>query len=215
MRIRMRRYTRFSRRTVRRLRLAMVIALVLACLACLDARLRPVVVTMAQYRCRVASILAMNEAVEEELQSSPGASAQLVQVEKTPDGTVSAIEINAVEMNGLKTRLTNAVSKRLEEMEDQEIDIPLGTLLGWQVLAGRGPDVKLRVVPASFVESDILDTLETAGINQTQHRIFICFTVEMSAILPGYSTSVTVENQVCVAQTLIVGKVPQFYATTS
>ena len=64
------------------------------------------------------------------------------------------------------------------------------------------------------MESEIVDSLETAGINQTQHRIFIKFQVEMSAILPGYSTNVTVENQVCVAQTLIVGEVPQFYAGT-
>ena len=80
-------------------------------------------------------------------------------------------------------------------------------------MAGRGPDIPLQVVPASFVESTIVDSLETAGINQTQHRIFIRFTVEMSAILPGYSTEVIVENEVCVAQTLIVGKVPQVYAS--
>ena len=62
---------------------------------------------------------------------------------------------------------------------------------------------------AAFAVFSVLD------INQTQHRIFIRFTVEMSAILPGYSTSVTVENEVCIAQTLIVGKVPQFYASGS
>ena len=136
-------------------------------------------------------------------------------LDKAPDGTVSAIEINSVEVNRLKTRLTDAVANRLLSVPKQDVRIPLGTLLGWQIMAGRGPDIPLQVVPASFVQSTIVDTLETAGINQTQHRIFIRFTVEMSAILPGYSTSVTVENEVCIAQTLIVGKVPQFYASGS
>lgn len=194
-------------------RLLLTFAAALTAFAVLDSRLRPVITTMAQYQCRVVSVLAMNEAVMEELSRIPQEEQLLVTVEKAPDGTVSAIEINSVEVNRLKTRLTNAVANRLLSVPKQDVGIPLGTLLGWQIMAGRGPDIPLQVVPASFVESNIVDSLETAGINQTQHRISIHFTVEMSAILPGYSTEVIVENEVCVAQTLIVGKVPQVYAS--
>lgn len=194
-------------------RLLLTFAAALTAFAILDSRLRPVITTMAQYQCRVVSVLAMNEAVMEELSRIPQEEQLLVTVEKAPDGTVSAIEINSVEVNRLKTRLTNAVANRLLSVPKQDVGIPLGTLLGWQIMAGRGPDIPLQVVPASFVESNIVDSLETAGINQTQHRISIHFTVEMSAILPGYSTEVIVENEVCVAQTLIVGKVPQVYAS--
>ncbi len=195
------------------IRLFLVFAALFAAFAVLDNRLRPVVTTMAQYQCRVVSVLAINEAVMEELGSIPESERSLVTVEKAPDGTVSAIEIDSVEMNRLKTRLTNAVANRLLSIPKQDVSIPLGTLLGWQIMAGRGPDIPLQVVPTSFVQSAIVDSLETAGINQTQHRVLIRFTVEMSAILPGYSTDVTVENEVCVAQTLIVGKVPQVYAS--
>lgn len=195
------------------IRLFLVFAALFAAFTVLDNRLRPVITTMAQYQCRVVSVLAINEAVMEELGSIPESQRALVSVEKAPDGTVSAIEIDSVEMNRLKTRLTNAVANRLLSIPKQNVGIPLGTLLGWQIMAGRGPDIPLQVVPASFVQSAIVDSLETAGINQTQHRVLIRFTVEMSAILPGYSTDVTVENEVCVAQTLIMGKVPQVYAS--
>lgn len=204
-----------SKRRVILFRLFLVFCAAFAVFSVLDNRLRPVITTMAQYQCRVVSVLAMNEAVMEELNEVQDIEQALVEVDKAPDGTVSAIEINSVEVNRLKTRLTDAVANRLLSVPKQDVHIPLGTLLGWQIMAGRGPDIPLQVVPASFVQSTIVDTLETAGINQTQHRIFIRFTVEMSAILPGYSTSVTVENEVCIAQTLIVGKVPQFYASGS
>ncbi len=194
------------------MRLLLLFAAAFSIFSVLDSRLRPVITTMAEYQCRVVSVLAINEAVMEELDRMPAQERQLVTVEKTPEGTVSSIQIDSTEVNRLKTRLTDAVSNRLLSVPKQEIGIPLGTLLGWQVMAGRGPDIPLQVVPASFVESTIVDSLETAGINQTQHRIFIRFTVDMSAILPGYSTGVTVENDVCVAQTLIVGEVPHFYA---
>ena len=194
-------------------RLFLVFAALFAAFTVLDNRLRPVITTMAQYQCRVVSVLAINEAVMEEISSIPESERSFVTVEKAPDGTVSAIEIDSVAVNRLKTRLTDAVANRLLSVPKQDVSIPLGTLLGWQIMAGRGPDIPLQVVPTSFVQSTIVDSLETAGINQTQHRVLIRFTVEMSAILPGDSTDVTVENEVCVAQTLIVGKVPQVYAS--
>ena len=97
-------------------------------------------------------------------------------------------------------------------LELEEVEVPLGTLLGWQIFAGRGPAIRFQVVPASFVESNITSTLESAGINQTQHKILMEFTVEMSAIIPGYTTSVQVNTQVSIADTLIIGAVPEFYA---
>lgn len=199
------------RRTVRRFKLIFVCTVLACLLMVLDARLRPVITTMAQYQCRVVSVFAMNQAVMEEL-GGMDENMDLLQIEKAPDGSVNSVRVNSVGINRLKAQLTNAVSKRLQSVPKQDVRIPLGTLLGWQILAGRGPDVRLQLVPASFVDSSVVDTVETAGINQTQLRVFIQFKVQMSALLPGYSTSVTVEDQVCVAQTMIVGKVPEFYA---
>ncbi len=191
----------------------LVLAVLLAALIALDRQLRPVIVTMAQYQCRVISLMAINEAVAEELSEMEDMEPQLVRVEKNADDTVSAIEVNSTEVNQLKNRLIAAVSEKLMEIPNQDIHIPLGTLLGWQLLAGRGPDVQLQVVPASYVRAEINDSLTTAGINQTEHKLFIDFTVEMSAILPGYSTDVTVTDEVCIAQTMIIGPVPQVYAS--
>ena len=190
-----------------RWKLAGLLLAVAALFAAVDSQLRPVVETMAQYQCRVVSVIAINEAVMDELEKMGDAPQRLVRLEKNADGTVSNVELDSVEMNRMKARLTEAVSNRLMSLENQDVAIPLGTLLGWQLLAGRGPEVHLQIV-----ESNVVDTLETAGINQTQHRVCIRFTVEMSAILPGYSTSVDVTDEVCVAQTLIVGQVPEFYA---
>ena len=195
------------------LRLAAFLLAAALLLVGIDMRLRPVIITMAEYQCRVVSLMAMNEAVSTALLQESELCRRLTAVEKGPDGGISAIEIDSAAVNELKTKLTMAVTNRLLSVGKQEIEIPIGTLLGWQLLAGRGPNVRLQVVPASFVQSEIVDTLETAGINQTQHRIFIRFGVEMSAILPGYSTSVTVDDEICVAQTLVVGQVPQVYAT--
>ena len=204
----------FRKKTIILLRLGCVVGIGLLFFSMIDSRLRPVISTMAKYQCRVVSVLAMNEAVMEELERYPDIAQNITSMEKSADGTVTSIEVNAAELNRLKARLTAAVSLRLMELENQTISIPIGTLMGWQIFAGRGPDVHLQVVPASFVHTVTNDLMETAGINQTRHRVMIQFSVEMSAILPGYSTNTVVENEVCVSETLIVGKVPQFYAVT-
>lgn len=120
--------------------------------------------------------------------------------------------MDAIALNRLKAELTQAISNELLAMGEQRVDIPLGTMLGWQFLTGRGPDIPLKLIPASFVQSSVTDVFETAGINQTQHRVMLSFQVEVSAILPGCSVSVLVQNDFCAAQTLIVGQVPQVYA---
>ncbi|MEG1640626.1 MAG: sporulation protein YunB [Ruthenibacterium sp.] len=202
----------FSKKTVRIVQIILLVLLVIAGFSILDARIRPVITTMAQYQCRVVSVLAMNEAIIAELEQQTTLTEPILSVEKDANGNVTSIMVDSSGLNHLKAQMTEAVSNRLLAIKKQDVHIPLGTLLGWQLMAGRGPNIHLQVLPASFVETSMVDEVETAGINQTQYRIFIRFTVQMSAILPGYSTSVTVENEICVAETLIVGQVPQVYS---
>ncbi|MEG1269722.1 MAG: sporulation protein YunB [Ruthenibacterium sp.] len=202
----------FSKKTVRIVQIILLVLLVIAGFSILDARIRPVITTMAQYQCRVVSVLAMNEAIIAELEQRTTLTEPILSVEKDANGNVTSIMVDSSVLNHLKAQMTEAVSNRLLAIKKQDVHIPLGTLLGWQIMAGRGPNIHLQVLPASFVETSMVDQVETAGINQTQYRIFIRFTVQMSAILPGYSTSVTVENEICVAETLIVGQVPQVYS---
>lgn len=196
------------------LRVGIFAGVLLAALIALDHEVRPVVITMAQYQARVSSILAINEAVLGELEKQEIGYEDLVTVCTDEQGMVTSVQTDAAAINRVKSQLTNAVSTRLAMMELEEVEIPIGTLLGWQIFAGRGPTIRFQVVPASFVESNITSTLESAGINQTQHKILMDFTVEMSAIIPGYTTSVEVNTQVSIADTLIIGAVPQFYAAS-
>ncbi|MEG0397441.1 MAG: hypothetical protein RR612_11995, partial [Oscillospiraceae bacterium] len=86
---------------------------------------RPVITTMAQYQCRVISMLAINEAVIEVLQNSGEIYDAIMITDKADDGTVSAVRINSSEINSFKARLTDAVSNKLLSVEKQDISIPL------------------------------------------------------------------------------------------
>ena len=165
------RYTpRRPRRSRHRLQILLAILLGLVLLWGVDMRLRPLVEQVAGYQCRVAVLEVMNEAIEEELEKAQWGTKELVTTKYNPDGSIAALEMDAIALNRLKAELTQAISNELLAMGEQRVDIPLGTMLGWQFLTGRGPDIPLKLIPASFVQSSVTDVFETAGINQTQHR---------------------------------------------
>lgn len=196
------------------IRTALIIFLVIAFFSALEKRIRPVITTMSEYQCRVVSVMAMNEAVNEVLHENDSLYSKLVNIKYAADETVVAVEVNSLEINRVKEQLTRAVTNKLSAIKKQTISIPIGSLTGWQLFSGKGPKVNLEVIPTAYVSSTIIDKLEAAGINQTQHRIFIEFSTQMSAIMAGYSTQINVKSEMCIAQMLIIGKVPQLYAVS-
>ncbi len=192
--------------------LVIIVAIIFAGVA-LSNNLKPVIQTISANQAKILCTAAVNNAVVSELQKLSVDYDELVNVLRDEAGNITAIETNAVEINRLKAILTEAVNARLSAIPDQNVSIPLGTLTGLELLSGRGPLVRLRMLPSSFVESALVNHFETAGINQTQHQIMIEFTVTMTAILSPYATTVDVVTNVCIAETIIIGTVPNTYAT--
>ena len=176
-----------------------------------EARLRPMILTLAEYECRQRAIQKMNAAVTDAMAACPAMFEGLYRVERGADGGVLSVTGDPAAINRVKAQLTQQVAAALDQLREQTYYVPVGSLLGWQILAGRGPSISFQAIPDSYVNSDVVTTLDTAGINQTELRVFLVLQVEMTAILGGYSAEVYVENQVCIAQLLIVGQVPQMY----
>ena len=59
--------------------------------------------------------------------------------------------------------------------------------------------------------SEFRNQFETAGINQTRHQIILQIDVTISILLPGFTTATNVSSAVTVAETVIVGSVPESY----
>ncbi len=177
----------------------------------LDNQIRPVIVTIANYQSHTSAVLAINESVTEELQKNPQLYDNLLVPEYDNNGEMVALNANTLLINEAKANLTEVVAESLQGMEERTVSIPIGTLFGWQLLAGMGPRLHFSVIPASYVESDIITHIETAGINQTKSSIYMRFNVTVSAIIPGYTSSIDVQNDVLIADFLVVGETPIYY----
>lgn len=175
----------------------------------------PLLREFAYTQAKLLAVTTINRAVDEEMAAHPVSYEQLVHITRGGDGAVTSLELDPAAMNDASSRLTLASNAALSQLELQKVRIPIGTVLGWQLLAGRGPGVTFYIQPASYVESSFVSTFEAAGINQTEHRVVLRLFVEVETFVGGFHVRQPVESDVVLAQTVIVGAVPDFYSDSS
>ena len=135
----------------------------------------------------------------------------MITLEKGDGGSITALHSNMAEFNRLQSGITQDVLNRLGQVSDTDLVIPVGTLTGSALLVGRGPSVRVRMQSVGSCSAHFENQFDQAGINQTTHRILLCVDVSMSILLPGFRTSTQVSNSFSVAETVIVGAVPDSY----
>lgn len=190
-----------------------IIVILFGFLLLLDAKLKPLIKSMGESNAKAIAIRAINDAVLSELEKEEVNYNDLITIDKDTNNRVTALQTNVVKMNKLKARLSVAILNKISSVEESTIKIPLGNIINGEALSGVGPRISIKVVPMGSVNSDIISSFEAAGINQTRHRILIQVKVSVGIIMPGYVTSSAVETTVPVAETVIVGEVPQRYTT--
>lgn len=150
-------------------------------------------------------------AVNDALESGNIRYENLIFFEKDNTGKITALQSNMAEFNRLQSFITQDVLRRLQQTGETTLSIPLGTLSGSALLAGRGPRFAVKMQTLGSCTARFENEFADAGINQTTHRILLYVDVSVSIMLPGYSTSTQVSNAYSVAETVIVGAVPQSY----
>ena len=199
-----------SRKPVSRLkRIAVVLLLSFtAIFIYVDFSLRPSVVSMAQYKMKSLVTQAVNKAIIEKMEENEISYEELVVVHKDESGVVTSVTYDSLQVNKLKSEIIEAVIEETNKIDDTKIYIPIGNITHIDLLQSKGPRLEFTITPSTYVSADIESNFQNTGINQVHHQIFIVVKVVTSALVPNYSTNVEVESKVCVAQTIIIGKVP-------
>ena len=166
------------------------------------------------YSKNVASRI-IESAVYETMEEVGNGYEDYVTLEKDENGKVQALKTDVIAVNTLKSRASLRILEKLEDEKAGSFEIPLGTLSGSTLLSGRGPDITVRLLPVGSVVSTAENSFSSAGINQTRHQIMLRIRVTVKAVLPNKTVETEVENCVCIAETVIVGDVPNIYGGLS
>ena len=158
-------------------------------------------------RTRVINVASdrINDAIYAQIASGSIDYSRVVCLEKNTNGEITALRTNMAEINQLKAETLALLSEQLMEMDTEELKIPI------EFLAGKGPGLPIRVVALSTTDADFYSEFTSAGINQTHQRILLEIKICMSVLTPAGTESVDVASVIVVAETVIVGSVPDSY----
>lgn len=204
-------HRRMNRQTLGRfVALFLVGTLLLATISTVH-RLQPILENLAVTRVSNTVNRIISEAVNEAIQDGEISYEQLISLEKDSLGCVSAVHSNMAAFNRLQAQILDIILARIDQVSARELSIPIGTLTGSALLTGRGPRISVRTESVGSSSARFQNEFASAGINQTRHQIVLYIDVTVTILLPGYTTSAQISNAFTVAETVIVGSVPDTY----
>lgn len=197
----------------RRLGLKLIAAalIIVGIILLIDLRVRPIIEKTTIYQSKILATRIINDVVYTQLENEELGYNELVSVTYNDNNSISSIESNMVNINRLKAKITKSVNDELADLDAHDLSISLGTVSGFSAFYNQGPMIPITLRPEGYVETSLISAFESAGINQTLHRILVEINVDISAIIPGYTSSATIKTQFVIAETVIVGSVPEGY----
>ena len=193
--------------------LVLLIVLLSLSVALLSVNMRPAMTALAIARIRSVAARAMNDAILESMGDETNY-ARLIQVHESSE-RVHMLQANTHKMNILAADCAEAAQERIAQMGDQGISIPIGTITGISFLAGKGPSLKVTFSPAGSVQSEFNSEFVSSGINQTLYRVNLLLTASVRLVMPGVSETISVRAEAAIAESIIVGDVPEVYTNVA
>lgn len=156
----------------------------------------------------------INDAIDRQIEDGKIQYDRMVYFEKDLDGKITALKTNMSEVNRLKTDILNLINDEILSLSTEDLGIPVGSLIFPEFLAGRGPEIPIEILSIRNSDASFTSHFSEAGINQTLQQINMHVSVDVTVLVLGQTDSFTVTSQVIVAETIIVGDVPDTYFKT-
>ncbi len=216
MKIRKRRYARIKRyrSALEKKIIFMLICFLIICAVftlLIDAKAAPVLYSVAENKAKNVAAQAINDSVSEAIEWDEENCEELVNYRFDGDGNIISVSTNVNLANALEGAVLDGVVKRIDEVSRCAVTIPVGTLLGIDLLTGRGPHLTFYISLSGNASSGIENLFESSGINQTRHQIQIRVRADINIVLAGKNLSTSVENTIIIGETIIVGNIPEAY----
>ncbi|MDD4803460.1 MAG: sporulation protein YunB [Syntrophomonas sp.] len=175
-----------------------------------DMRIKGSVLEIAQSEAQIQAIEIVNQAVNDKIVAVTDYQ-DIVSIHKDNQGRIIMIQANTVILNQIMANTVREVTASLKGLAGQTISIPLGQVTGSVLLAAYGPRLNVKVIPAKQVTVEVENRFEQAGINQTRHLIYFKINSRIKIAVPLVDKEIQVANTIPLADTIIVGSVPDTY----
>lgn len=133
----------------------------------------------------------------------------IVKIEKDSDGNITMIRSDTVKQNYLASQVVLNCDERLSELGELGTKVPLGYITNNLFFYQMGPNITVKMKQIGNINTSYESLFESAGINQTRHKIYLNVSAKLRVIVPLSSRDVDISCQIPISETIIVGKIPQ------
>ena len=177
-------------------------------------RYRDIIRELAETQVKNTTSDLTNDAIAKQIADGIIQYDRIVFFEKDLDGRITALKTNMSEVNRLKTDILNIINDEILALDTSDIGIPMGSFFLPELLSGKGPVIPVHILSIRNSDASFSSNFVQAGINQTLHQLVMLVSVDVAILVLGQTGSFTIGSEVVVAETVIVGDVPNTFLQT-
>ncbi len=188
--------------------ISVIILVAVLCLYFVNSRITPAIVEASDVEIRAVVTQTINSVIMKEY-SKQFSYKDIIQVEKDKEDNIVMVRANTLKMNKMACDVALESQNKLRNVGKIGLKIPMGYIMKNNLLAFFGPNITVRMQPIGYIETKYLSSFESAGINQSRHKISVQVKTNMRVMVPFGSENIEMKNEVPISETIIVGKVPE------
>ncbi|NLZ48448.1 MAG: sporulation protein YunB [Clostridiales bacterium] len=173
----------------------------------MDKSIMPTLLAIADGEMRAKAAVTINNCIIKEFGDDFNYD-EIIKVEKDNEGNIVMLKADTMKLNEIACDVALTAQNELKKMGQVGLDIPFSYVAKNNILSGFGPNITVKMKPIGYIETKYISTFESAGINQTRHRIFVEVKTKIRMTLPSNNNEIEITHQVPICETIIVGKIP-------
>ncbi|MDQ0150076.1 sporulation protein YunB [Eubacterium multiforme] len=172
-----------------------------------DKKVMPSVVSIAETTMRAETIKTINK-ISIEVFDEEVANNDIVIIDKDKNNKINLIKANTFLLNKITSEISIRSNNELDELGKKGIEVPLGWITDKSIYYNLGPNINIEMEPIGNIETSYETIFESAGINQTRHKIYLNVKGRIKIIIPMYNREIEVNTQIPLSETIVVGEIP-------
>ncbi len=189
--------------------LVFFIAIVVAVAVFISENVNPMIITISNEKIRALTNDAVSRAVLDIM--SKYNTTEYLTVVRDDEKNIKSVEIDSEAVSALAQEITIDAQKKINDVGQDGIKIPIGSLSGVTLFTGLGPDINIKIYLVGSTQTKITSVFTDSGINQTVHRLYLDIGGSVAVAVPGLPSTIDTNTQVLMGEMIIIGDVPPTY----
>lgn len=195
--------------------IAVILIVIITSIVFIEFRVKLIRDDVAEFTAQNTAAGAILNGVEEALKSTKIYYSDIVTIHTDEGGNVKSIQTDTAKLNTVSNSVNRNVDKRISEIKNIPVRIPLSSFFGDEIISGLGPQITIYVTMTGSASTRFDNVFDSTGVNQTRHQIMLNVSADIYVVFGRKIQKYNAKSNICIAESIIVGATPDTLAQIS